>query len=78
MYHACRRVRGVNEGSPFSLHNQPPNPACPVRRNIQGALTGIYDEAEKALKHRLALTTIDELLYSVQARQKQPRKRKTE
>jgi Rrf2 family protein len=70
-----RRI--VNEGSPFSLHNQSPNPACPVGRNIQGALTGIYDEAERALEDRLALTTIDELLRSVLAHQKQPRQRKT-
>ena len=68
--------RAVNEGSPFSMHNQAPNPACPVGRHIQGALTGVYDEAEKALEDRLALTTVRELLQSVQGRQKRTTKRK--
>jgi Rrf2 family protein len=70
--------RAVNESSPFSLHSQPPNPACPVGRNIQGALLGIYGEAERALEDRLARTTVHELLRSVEACQKQRRKRKME
>jgi DNA-binding IscR family transcriptional regulator len=37
--------RAVKEGSPFTFHSQPPNPACPVGRNIQAALGGVYDEA---------------------------------
>jgi Rrf2 family protein len=69
--------RAVNEGSPFSLHNQPPNPACPIGRHIQGALTDVYYEAEKALEDRLALTTVHQLLQSVQGRQKPTSKRKT-
>ena len=60
--------RAVNEGSPFSMHTNPPNPACPVGRNIQGALTGVYGRAERALEAELAQTTIQKLLRSVQAR----------
>jgi DNA-binding IscR family transcriptional regulator len=60
--------RAVNEGSPFSMHTNPPNPACPVGRNIQGALTGVYGQAERALEAELAKTTIQKLLRSVQAR----------
>lgn len=59
--------RAVNEGSPFSLHSQPPNPACPVGRNIQAALVGVYSDAERAMEAELAQTTVRALLRSVQA-----------
>lgn len=62
--------RAVHEASPFAMHNQPPNPACPVGRGIQAALTGVYGEAERALEDELAQTTIQKLLRSVQARQR--------
>ena len=58
--------RAVEEGSPFSMHSQPPNPRCPVGRNIQRALQPVYDRAEKALEDSLARTTIRSLLRSVQ------------
>lgn len=59
----------VREGSPFSMHSQPPNPACPVGRNIQGALSALYAQAEQALDDELGHTTIGGLLQAVQARQ---------
>jgi Rrf2 family protein len=58
----------INESPPFSMHTNPPNPACTVGRNIQGALTGVYQQAERALEAELAQTTIQKLLRSVQAR----------
>jgi Rrf2 family protein len=57
--------RAVNEGSPFSMHNQPPNPACPIGRSIQGALESLYDGAERAMEEELSRTTITSLLRSV-------------
>jgi hypothetical protein len=45
-----------------------------VKMGPRGALTGVYDEAEKALEDRLALTTVRELLQSVEGRRK-PTKR---
>ena len=60
--------RAVNEGSPFAMHSQQPNPACPVGRNIQAALQRHYDRAELAMEAELAQTTIHKLLKSVQAR----------
>jgi Rrf2 family protein len=60
----------VNEGSPFTMHSQPPNPACPVGRNIQAALTGVYAQAERAMEAELARTSIRQLLRSVQSRRR--------
>ncbi len=62
--------RAVNEGSPFAMHSQPPNPACPVGRNIQAALTGVYAEAERTMEAHLARTTVGTLLRSVLARRR--------
>lgn len=56
----------VNEGSPFSMHAQKPNPKCPVGRNIQRALAPIYHEAERALEEHLAHVSIHKLLQSMQ------------
>jgi Rrf2 family protein len=58
--------RAVNEGSPFSMHNQPPNPKCPVGKNIQQALGPLYDQAERIMEDDLSRTTILSLLRSVQ------------
>jgi Rrf2 family protein len=60
--------RAVNEGSPFSMHTNQPNPACPVGRNIQAALSGVYSHAERAMEAELAQTTIGNLVRSVRAR----------
>jgi len=62
--------RAVNEGSPFAMHSQPPNLACPVGRNIQAALTGVYGQAERAMEAELAQTTVQGLLRSVLARRR--------
>ncbi len=63
---SLRDVRkAVNEGSPFSMHSQAPNPLCPVGRHIQRALSPIYLDAEQAMEDRLSRTTIKSLLRSV-------------
>jgi Rrf2 family protein len=62
--------KAIEEGSPFSMHNQTPNPSCPVGRNIQGSLESIYRKAERALEDELARTTIKGLLRSVQAKER--------
>jgi Rrf2 family protein len=54
--------RAINEGSPFAMHSQPPNPACPIGRHIQGALGGLYDRAERVMEDDLSRTTIASLL----------------
>lgn len=62
--------RAVKEGSPFSMHNQPPNPKCPVGKNIQGVLGQVYDRAERIMEEELAQTTILSLLEAVQNKRK--------
>ncbi|MEI9973378.1 MAG: Rrf2 family transcriptional regulator [Ignavibacteriota bacterium] len=62
--------RAVQEGSPFAMHSQSPNPACPVGRNIQASLGGLYAKAERAMEGELAQSTVKGLLRSVQARQR--------
>jgi len=64
-----RDVRqAVKEGSPFSMHTQPPNPKCPVGKNIQQALGPVYDRAERVMEDDLSRTSILSLLHSVQRR----------
>jgi hypothetical protein len=58
----------MNEGSPFSMHNRPPNILCPIGRNIQQALGRIYEQAERVMEEDLSQTTILSLLQSVQGR----------
>jgi Rrf2 family protein len=50
--------RAVDEGELFALHNERPNPACPVGRNIQTALQGTLTGARRALEAELAKQTI--------------------
>jgi Rrf2 family protein len=59
--------RAIEEGSPFAMHSQPPNPRCPVGRNIQRALRPVFDRAERALEQSLERTTVRDLLRSVEA-----------
>jgi Rrf2 family protein len=58
--------RAVQESSPFSMHSQPPNPRCPVGKNIQRVLSPVYDQAERVMEDELSHTTILSLLSSVQ------------
>lgn len=51
----------------FPLHASPPNPRCPVGRNIQAALEERYDEARVALERQLERSTVADLLQDVNA-----------
>lgn len=59
--------RAVDEGDLFALHNEQPNPACPVGRNIQSALLGTMTRAQRALEDELASQTIAGALREVLA-----------
>jgi len=52
----------VESDGMFALHPQPPNPACPVGRTIQGALEPTLEAAEEALLDSLAHTTVADVV----------------
>ena len=60
--------RAVGEGELFALHNEQPNPACPVGCNIQSALHGTMSRAQRALENELASQTIADVSNDVLAR----------
>jgi Rrf2 family protein len=56
------QILAAVEGSAlFPLHAATPNPQCPVGRNIQAALAGIFQDAQQALTRNLARTTVAQL-----------------
>lgn len=60
-------ARAVEEEEEPALHHQPPNPACPVGRNIQPVLVAVLTRAEAAREAVLAGTTLSEVLGQIQA-----------
>lgn len=54
--------RAVEADEGPALHHQPPNPACPVGRNIQSVLVRVMDRAEAAKEAVLATTTLAEII----------------
>lgn len=64
--------RAVDEGALFALHNEQPNPACPVGRNIQTALSGTMTRAQQALENELASQTIASISNEVAACESPP------
>lgn len=63
--------RAVESGDLFALHHAPPNPDCPVGRNIQASLSTVLGRAERALENELAGVTIADIVRSVSASARQ-------
>jgi Rrf2 family protein len=61
--------RAVDEDGIFGLHQEQPNPACPVGRNIQAMLQTRFDAATRALEAELDHTTIADLTAEVAERE---------
>jgi Rrf2 family protein len=59
------------KGETIALHRGEPNPLCPVGRNIQGVLTGVYGEVERRMDEQLAKTTIAGVLGSVHKQERE-------
>jgi Rrf2 family protein len=57
----------VEDGQLVALHHRPPNPACPVGRNIERTLRGYFGEAERAFEQVLAGQTVAQVLRSALA-----------
>jgi Rrf2 family protein len=62
--------RAVEPGDLFGMHREPPNPKCPVGRNIQGVLTARLDVATQALEAELGQVTIADLAHDVRRRER--------
>lgn len=60
----------ADTGGP-ALHHQPPNPDCPVGKNILPVLQDIMRRAEAAKEEELAGISVLDVLASVQQRQEQ-------
>lgn len=54
--------RAVDEDDEPALHNQPPNPACPVGRNIQSVLVRVIERADAARDAVLSTTLLSEVV----------------
>ncbi len=62
--------KAVETSSPlFSIHDKP-NPKCPVGRKIQGALTGIFLEAQAALEAKLEEFSLADVLSNLDTEKK--------
>jgi len=51
----------TREGGPFGMHAQEPNPKCPIGSCIQGELSSIYLDAERAMGSVLHRTSLSSL-----------------
>ncbi len=61
--------RAVESGNLLALHRRPPNPRCPIGRNIGRALRVSFGEAESAFERALANQTVDQVLRTALADQ---------
>lgn len=60
-------ARAVEEDEAPALHHQPPNPKCPVGRNIQPVLMRVIDRAEAAREAVLAATLLSDVVAQLRA-----------
>jgi len=63
-----RAVNAPDAGSVLKLHRNP-NPDCPVGAGIQGALDGVFGQAQAALEAELARHSLADITGVVQTRQ---------
>ncbi|GBF50969.1 transcriptional regulator [Leptospira ryugenii] len=55
------------EAALFLLHENP-NPSCPIGKNIQNALSGILDEAQKAMEDKLSEYNLSDVSSEIRQR----------
>lgn len=61
--------RALDEDGIFGMHQEQPNPACPVGRNIQAMLETRFDAARRALEAELDRTTVADAAAEVDVRE---------
>jgi Rrf2 family protein len=59
--------RAVDEGELFAFHHEQPNQACPIGRNIQSAMVGTLEQAQRALESELASKSLADVWNDVLA-----------
>lgn len=59
--------RAVDEEEAPALHNQPPNPACPVGRGVGPVLVRVIERCEAAKETILATTSLSEVVAAIRA-----------
>ncbi|MFE2111187.1 RrF2 family transcriptional regulator [Kitasatospora sp. NPDC059463] len=68
----------VEAGPVFARHPHPPSAECEVGRNMQSLLEAEFQDAELAMKERLARTTIAHLVRQVLAIEREAAQRVTD
>jgi len=63
-----KAVNAVEEDSLFSVHEHP-NPACPVGRNIAGAIVPVFSLAQKAMENVLHEVTLEQITQEIPGEQ---------
>ena len=61
------------EGRLFAMHQEEPNPNCPVGRNIQAVLDRATAAAQRALEETLAGRTLADVMAEVRAEDRETR-----
>jgi Rrf2 family protein len=64
----CDVYHAVEERDVFAMHHSPPNPRCPVGREIQGVLERTTHAAERAMEAELGRRTVADVVRDVRAR----------
>jgi len=57
--------RAVEDSEIFAMHRSPPNPSCPVGRNVQEAMRPVFERARRALEKELAAVTIADITAEI-------------
>ncbi|WP_433324551.1 Rrf2 family transcriptional regulator [Spirillospora sp. CA-294931] len=52
----------VERDGVFGLHSAEPNQGCPIGRGIRPTLGRVYADVEDAMRRRLAVTTVEDVL----------------
>jgi len=55
----------VEKGQLFHLHYRDPNQDCPIGRNIQAVLGGVFSKAETAMRDVLSQTTLAQIAQDI-------------
>ncbi|MBD2870218.1 Rrf2 family transcriptional regulator [Paenibacillus arenilitoris] len=62
-----RAVHHNGQEELFAVHEKP-NPDCPVGRNIQSSIEAAFQEARKAMEHKLSQMTLAQITADVAGR----------